>query len=365
MKKPLLIGALAGILITAGLALFLKEKDLLTGGGVVTSNAALERDPEVAPLMTTLSQFVPSFPGSEDVLMHRAMVLRPRTTIQAWEKVMSESGLPVNQRTSSGCRVAELSRSLTIRPEQVQPIMSGQTNVLFIPNNITRCFSTQNKATLVVEDLLSAKSVYELPGVVSIERLVELPMSEVRPEVLWALGVSREDLPYVVFGNRGLVNLSLNMTVIHFALLPEKPLLDARKIPSFMAGVEGIRPTSLQTYLQELENPIPPVLVDVRDARHRSAGMLPGAIQAPMIAADVSQLRFLLDAPLRSIAGARFDTSKLPEVSNTPLILFGNDDQDASVVWAARNMRLLGYRRVFFIIGGLEALKREAPNFRR
>ncbi len=366
MKKPLLVGALAGILITAGLALFFHQQNLITGGsgGVVTTDGVAARDPENAPLVTTLSQFNTTFPGSDDMLMRRISILNPQTTIQAWEKVMSESGLPVNQRTSSGCRSAELGRSITIRPEQTRSILAGQTNVLFIPNDITRCFSTQSKVTLVVDDLLNAKTLYELPAVVNIERLVELQMADIRPEILWSFKATREDLPYLVFGNRGLVNLALNVTIVHFTLLPEKPILDPRKVPPFMAGVEGIRAAALQNYLRGLESPLSPVIVDARDQRMRSAGLFPGAIPAPFIASDERQLRFLIDMPLTLVAGGRFDTSKLPEATMTPIVLFGNDEQDASVVWVARNLRLMGYRRLFFIIGGLEALKRDAPNFR-
>lgn len=365
MKKPLLVGALAGILITAGLALFVNKKDLVTGGGgVVTTDGVAARDPQNAPLVTVLSQFHTNFAGHEDLITRRANVLTPQTNTQTWEKAMSESGLPVNQRTSSGCRTAELSRSITIRPEQTHAILTGQTNVMFIPNDVVRCFSTQSKVILVVDNPLNARTVYELPGVVNIERLVEVPISEVRHEVLNSMRVTREDLPYLAFGNRGLVNLSLNVTIVHFTLLPEKPILDPRKVPSFLAGAEGIRAGALQNYLRGLESPTAPVIVDVRDQRLRSAGMFPGAIPAPFIAADERQLRFLIDMPLTLAAGARFDTSKLPENTMTPVILFGNDDEDASVVWMARNLRLLGYRRIFFVVGGLEALKREAPNFR-
>lgn len=365
MKKPLLVGALAGILITAGVALFVQQKGLISGGGgVVTSNGSAPRDPENAPLVTTLSRFHANFAGHEDLITRRAIVLSPQVTVQAWEKAMSESGLPVNQRTSSGCRSAELSRAITIRPEQTRSILSGQTNVLFIPNDIVRCFSTQSKVILAVDNLLNAKTIYELPAVVNIERLVEVPLAEVRPEVLNAMRVTRDDVPYLAFGNRGMVNLSLNLTIIHFTLLPEKPILEPRKVPPFLAGAEGIRPAALQNYLRGLETQSAPVMVDVRDQRLRSAGVFPGAIPAPFIAADERQLRFLIDMPMTLVAGARFETSKLPDNMMTPLVLFGNDEQDASVVWMARNLRLMGYHRVFFVIGGLEALKRDAPNFR-
>lgn len=366
VNRTLLIGALAGVLITAGLALYVKEQNLLSGGAgsIVAIDGSTLRDPENAPLVTTLSQFSAAFPGSGDLLMRRTSQLLPQTTPQAWEKAMSESGLLVNQRTTAGCRSAELSTAITIRPEQTRLILAGQINVLFLANDALRCFSTQSKAILVVDDPVDAKLAYDMPAVVQIERLIELPMLDIRDQILQALRITKSDLPYLAFGSRGLVNLSLNVTIIHFTLLKEKPILDPRQMPPFMAGVEAIRPAALQSHLRSMEAIAAPVLLDTRDPRNRSAGTLAGAISAPFIATDERQLKFLIDMPMNLAAGGRFDTSKLPEVMATPLILFGNDEQDASVFWVARNLKLLGYRRVFFIIGGLKALKKEAPNFK-
>ncbi len=369
MTRPLYIGAIAGILITLSLTLYLRNQNVLDRDWNPNWSTAGRhvRESKTAPLVTVLNQFHTNFAGSEDLMAHRAGILQPNTTIAAWDKAMSESGLGADLKTTSGCRYAELSQSISIRPEHVRQILSGETNVIFIANDSPKCFAASSKLVLVIDDLISGEVAYDIPGFVQIERIAEVPLLEIQDQTLSALKISRTDLPNLVFGNNGRVNLALSTTILHFRLLKdEKPTLDPRRIPAFMAGVDGIRPSTLTRFLSGLRTSAAPVLIDTRDPRSQSVATMPQAISVPFISANERQLEFLLDMPIALVAGGRIDTSKIQNLllTQAPLFLFGENGQDASVYWVARNLRIIGFRRVFFIIGGIEALKRDAPDLK-
>jgi hypothetical protein len=106
-------------------------------------------------------------------MAHRKAAIQPFITTADWEKTMSAHGLPVNQRTTSLCLTSTLAQAVTVRPDQVEPILSGRQNVLFISNDVPRCFSTQSKVFLVVDEAIDAKSAYTIPASVTIENFIE------------------------------------------------------------------------------------------------------------------------------------------------------------------------------------------------
>lgn len=367
MKKSLLVGAILGLVLTLAIAVYLRDQNLLSTNdpavGSGSSGGKSPREPVNAPLIGILSGFTPQFPGSEDLMAHRGNSVRPFITTADWEKTMSTHGLPVNQRATSECRNATLAQSVTIRPEQVEPILNGQVNVLFVPNDVPRCFSAQSKVFLVVDEAIDAKTAYRIPATATIEKIIEISIPAIKQDVLWAMRVSREDVPYVAFGDIEYVSISLPITVMQISVIPGKPLIDATTIPPFMAGAEVIKPSNIASYMNALRstNSVKPVFVDARDPRTKASGTYPGAINAPFISTSPNQLRFFLDMPVSLIAGAQFDVSKLEYEHTNPLIIFGNDSTDASVVWVTKNLRLRGFRKLFIVEGGFEALKRDAP----
>lgn len=365
MKKSLLVGAILGLVLTLGIAVYLRDQNLLSTGspGSSDSGGKSPKDPVDAPLVTVLNGFLLNFKGADDLMAHRKAAIQPFITTADWEKTMSAHGLPVNQRTTSLCLTSTLAQAVTVRPDQVEPILSGRQNVLFISNDVPRCFSTQSKVFLVVDEAIDAKSAYTIPASVTIENFIEVSILSLKPEVLWAMRLSREDVPTAAFGDIEYVNLSSPMTIMQISLVPGKPVIDGTVIPPFMAGVEPLKPSMIASYMRALRatNSHKPFFVDARDPRTKSSGLYPGAINSPFLYTNVNQLRFFLDMPVSLIAGAQFDVSNLPTELLTPLIIFGNDSRDASAVWVARNLRLRGYRTLFFVDGGFEALKKEAP----
>ncbi|MDZ4084974.1 MAG: rhodanese-like domain-containing protein [Bdellovibrionales bacterium] len=367
MKKSLLVGAILGLVLTLAIAVYLRDQNLLTTGDSVVgsgnSDGKSPREPVNAPLVSILSGFMLQFTGSDDLMAHRKTAMKPFISTADWEKTMSTHGLPVNQRTTSECRNAALAQAVTIRPDQVEPILNGQLNVLFVSNDVPRCFSTQSKVFLVVDEVLDAKSAYRIPATATIEKVIETSIPTLKHEVLWAMRMSREDVAYVTFGDTEYVSLNVPVTIMQISVIPGKPVIDGTAIPPFMAGVESLKAANIASYMRALRTTIThkPLLVDARDPRTKASGLYPGAINAPFLSTNQNQLRFFLDMPVSLIAGAQFDVSKMPDELMTPLIIFGNDSTDASAVWVARNLRLKGYRKLFFVEGGLEALKRDAP----
>lgn len=366
MKKSLLVGAILGLLLTLAFAVYLRDQNLLgTGstGGAGNSDSNSPRESVNAPLVSVLNGFSPKYIGSDDLMAHRKNAIKPYITTADWEKTMSTHGLPVNQRTTSECRNAALAQSVTIRPDQVEPILSGQQNVLFVPNDVPRCFSTQSKVLLVVDEIIGANSAYNIPASVTIDKVIEVSIPTIKHEVLWAMRLSREDVANVAFGDIEYVSLNVPFTILQISRIAGKPVIDGTAIPPFMAGIEPLKPAMIESYMRSVRatNRLKPVFVDARDPRIKSNGLYPGAINSPFLFTNPNQLRFFLDMPVSLIAGAQFDVSKLPLELMTPLIIFGNDSRDASAVWVARNLRLRGYRKLFFVEGGLEALKKNAP----
>ncbi len=365
MKKPLLVGAILGLILTLGFAIYLWRQ----GGSGPLGNSADSprnppREPVNAPLVTVLNGFNKDFEGSKDLMARRKTAMKPYISTANWEKIMSTHGLPVNQRTTAECGNAALASAITIRPDQVEPILSGQQNVLFVPNDVPRCFTTQSKVFLVVDDTLDAKSAFNVAGTVTIEKVIETSISGLKPEVLGAMRMGREDAPYVAFGDMAFISLYQSIAIMQISVVPGKPVIDGTTIPPFMAGVEPLKPGNIVSYMKAVtrRGQEKPTFVDTRDPKNKSSGTYPGAIDAPFLSTNPNQLRFFLDMPMSLIAGAQFDLDKVPKDILTPLILFGNDSTDASVVWVARNLRLNGYRKIFFVEGGFADLKREAPH---
>jgi hypothetical protein len=366
VKKSLLVGAIVGLVLTLAVAVYLRDQNLLstgTSGGAGDSDGKSPREPVNAPLVSVLNGFSLTFIGVDDLMAHRKAAIKPYITTADWEKTMSTHGLPVNKRTTSECRNAILAQAVTIRPDQVEPILNGRQNVLFVPNDVPRCFSTQSKVFLVADEVIDAKSAYNVPASVTIEKIIEVSIPNLKQEVLWAMRLRREDVANAAFGDIEYVSLYIPLTIMQISLNPGKPVIDGTVVPPFMAGIEPLKPAMIATYMQALRasNIHKPLFVDARDPRTKSSGLYPGAINSPFLYTNPNQLRFFLDMPISLIAGAQFDISKLPIDLRTPLIIFGNDSRDASAVWVARNLRLRGYRKLFFVDGGLEALKKEAP----
>lgn len=367
MKKSLLVGAILGLVLTLAIAVYLRDQNLLgLNGSIVGTDGGNDnspREPINTPLVTLLNGFRLDFAGSDDLLAHRAKNVRPYITTADWEKTMSQWGLPVNQRTSADCRYASLAHAITIRPDQVEPLMNGSMNVLFISNDVPRCFSTQSKLFLVVDEAADAKAAYSIPTMVKIEKMIEATIPNLRQEVLWAMRASREDVPYLAFGDIDYVSINTAMTILQVSVITGKPVIDGTVVPPFIAGVEALKASNIASYMKALRALVPakPVFIDTRDPRTKANGLYPGAIDAPFVSTNKNQLKFFLDMPISLIAGAQFDVSKVPEEPSVPLILFGNDAYDASVVWVARNLRLRGHRKLFFVDGGFESLKRDAP----
>ena len=366
MKKSLLIGAILGLVLTLAVVLYLRDHNLLsTGstGGAGDSGFNSPRESVNAPLVSVLTGFSSTFQGADDLMAHRKAAIKPFITTAEWEKTMSTHGLPVNQRTTSDCQNADLAKAVTIRPDQVEPILNGQQNVLIVPNGVPRCFSTQSKVFLVVDEVIGAKSAYKIPASVTIEKVIEVSIPKLKHEVLRAMRLSREDFANAAFGDIEYVSLTVPFTIMQISRIPGKPIIDGTEIPPFMAGIEPLEPARIESYMRSYvtTNRLKPVFVDARDPRMKSSGVYPGAINSPFLYTNPNQLRFFLDMPVSLIAGTQFDVSNLPIELLTPLIIFGNDSRDASAVWVARNLRLRGYRKLFFVVGGFEALKKNTP----
>lgn len=367
MKKSLLLGAILGLVLTLTIAVYLRDRNLLSTdvpiAGAGDSSGKSPHEALDAPLVGILGGFNLQFQGSNDLMAHRKNTVKPYITIADWEKTMSTHGLPVNQRTTSECRNATLAQSVTIRPDQVESILNGQLNILFVPNDVPRCFSTQSKVFLVVDDASDAKSAYRIPATATIEKIIETTIPALKHEVLSTMRISREDAAYVAFGDIEFVSLNIPMTIMQISVNPGKPVIDGTIVPPFMAGVEALKPSNIYSYMKAMRYSAThkPVFVDARDPRTKANGTYPGAVNAPFISTNPNQLRFFLEMPVSLIAGAQFDVSELDFEPMNPLIVFGNDATDASVVWVARNLRLKGFRKLFFVEGGYEALKKEAP----
>ena len=100
-----------------------------------------------------------------------------------------------------------------------------------------------------------------------------------------------------------------------------------------------------------------PVLVDARDRLNISAGpAYAGAVFAPFISSNPYQTKYRPDLTTSVVIGAKFDFSRLPASRNIPLVIFGNDENDAAPLWVIRNLRLQNYRHLFYVVGGLKAM---------
>lgn len=368
MKNPNLLGALAGLCITAVLYLLLTphgfqvfdEKNILNLRSPVS-----ERDPVGAPISTVLYGFNTNFPGSGDMLLYRSSLKHPHASLTNWDQAIAKDPDLKAMNSSSACRISPPRNWISIRPEQLRPMLEGQSNILIIPHDFSRCFVLNSRLIVSVDDPLNARSVVELPAVISFLRLTETSILDFPANLLVALGIKREDLSYLAFGSQGPADHSQKVTLLLFKLMPEKPNVEPFKVPAFLPYAEAIAPSKLEVYINRMNDRFGSAyLVDTRDLRAKSAGSLAGVIDAPLQASDTHQLKFRIDAPVRAIAGASFDTKNIPQDRLAPLILLGNDETDASVVWWAMHLRVLGYRRLAFVYGGLEALKRESPNFR-
>lgn len=366
MKKPLILGILAGSFVTAGAIWVIHNSHQLgIATNEVTLNAEIPRDFVKAPLVSLSSRFDKNFAGAEDLLNRRAHGLFPYIAAEDWEKKISEAGFPTSLKATRGCTNHSVQTGVGIRPEQAWGITERRSNVLLVPKNIARCFIVNQKLFLFSEGLVSSKVAYDLRATVLIEHLVELPaQTNISMPIFNAIGIAPADTSYVAYGGTSSPNASTPIILIHFSLLGDRPALDPYSIPAFMAGAEGIAPKELNSRIQEINSPITPVVfLDVRPHEKKGLPALKGALPFPASYSTPESSKFYLEMPLALTSTVHFNERQVPTNKNSRIILYGENAGDAGVFWAARKLRLLGFQNIYYIAGGLSALKAEVPNF--
>lgn len=369
MKKSLAIGSFLGVVLTVGAGYYfygshvveLSTRPQPTGAKIAADPEAVE--PMGLPLAVEYPVYTPEFVGSDDMIKRRAG-LRPYSTLDQWDKHSHPTNMPA-LRTSSECAIADLSQSISVPSFFAEAILAGKINLQFLGRAIPRCFGVQSKVTVIVDDLVSAKTYYTILGEAKIERITEVggaggttPLSFIE-----SAGIQPDDMSFLLNPNLSpIFGAGAGAAILLYQLSPQKPILDPTVIPAFVPGAETIKAESISRYFANTNPAAKPIFVDARDRSHMGAGATyPGSIPAPFISSNPIQLKFQLDFPLELLGGAKYDTRAIPEGRETPIVVYGNDSQDPTPLWMIRYLRLQNYRRLYYVEGGLKAMLKAKP----
>lgn len=355
-----MVGIVIGLALSAALIYFFE----ITGQHrVIFATYFGHRTKITAPSDTprqVLSDFNADFNGNIDLLQHRAG-LNAHAATQAWDKAVmtanQQSGNPFTDATE-GCGELSPSQSVSVTPEFAEKITNAQTNVLFIANSLARCFKTKTDVAVIVDDFVYGSNFYQILGRALIDRIAQFDVTAELGTLLQLMKLTPQDALYLM--NQELAPIrhfgKTSALLISFRLSTES--YDSDKIPAFVPGAISLTAENTATLFSSAKSIAKPVLVDARDKRNLSAGPpYKGAITAAVTAADLSQLQFQMPLPLTKITGATFDLSALPPSRDIPLVIYGNDETDAAPLWVIRNLRLQNYRNLYYVSGGIKALK--------
>lgn len=369
MKKSLAIGSFLGVVLTVGAGYYfygsrvveLSARPANTATQIAADPEAV--DPKGLPLVVEYPNYTTDFVGADDLIKARSE-LRPYSSLELWDNTSAPDSMPA-LRTSSECTVADLANSISIPSHYVEAVKEGKINLHFSGRTVARCYGVQSKVYVIVDDLVSAKTYYNIIGEAKIERLTEVGGVGVPPPASFFQGtrIDPDFLSYLLnpvmsplFGTGG------GSVILLYQFSPQMPVLDPTVIPSFVPGAENIKADSITRYFANTSPYSKPLFVDARDLTRLTAGpSYPGSVRAPFISSNPIQLKFQLDFPIELLAGAKYDTRAIPPGLETPLIVYGNDSQDPTPLWMIRYLRLQNYRRIYYVEGGLKAMLKAKP----
>lgn len=360
--KSVVIGLICGVLVTAAVWHFLAKSKVIapfpaSGGAADSISQTSPAESPDAALVQAFNGFEPAFPGSDDLIAHRES-LQPFLSLENWDKAVRSKKLPEVAKTEA-CNFTAASPALFLPERLAQPVIDGKSNVLFLNRNRPPCFISSGKIVLGINDLIRGRRLFQLPGEIVIQRILEPLNSGNHKEFFDELKMDAADAEFLANAELAPLRRSSDLIALQVVFVPGPVTLDPFKIPPFVPGAESLTPEAVASFAEKNNSPMmKPVLIDARDRRFLSAGAAyPGATLAAITATEPDQLRFRSDLTLASIAGAKFDISSLPTDRETPLIIFGNDELDASPLWVIRNLRLQNYRNLFYVSGGLKAMQ--------
>lgn len=365
MKSSITIGLFVGLLGTLAAAYYLQSTGRLSGDPEsvkATAGETTEAEAKTMPMSPVLDNFSPNFPGDKDLMARRA-TLFPHITVYAWDRILAKLKI-APAIASRGCGFTESTNSISVPPLFVEAMRSGKNNVIILNRAMPQCFVQKNNIPVIVDDLINGKNLYQFLGELTINRVldVDVDLRKTDPSLIRELGIEVSDIAFLMNTDGSPLRRTDEILVLQVSFRPTTALPDSAKIPSFVPGALAIHPENITGMAQSIAKGdialAKPILIDARDRRNLTAGpSYAGAIQAPIVASSFAQLRFQLGLPTSVIAGAKFDVASLPASRDIPLIVYGNDETDASPLWVIRNLRLQNYRNLFFVVGGLKAMK--------
>lgn len=366
MRNSSAIGIFFGVLVTVSAGYYLKSSGLLQGSPRTKRSGPTE--PAVLPLASIVDGFNPRFAGHDDLLT-RMVNVQPKISVEEWTAAFdSNQATSVRSvRTSSLCRELVPAAAIYLSPRQIEKLRSGAINVIpVIDAPPAPCLVSGSRIPVAVEELAQPSRVYQFAGFVTIERLIEAPLSEWPDAFFTASKVTRADFGFWVNMTAQLKGFFRRAgTPVLLALLkfdPQLPSLDATTIPSFFPGAHFVKPADLNRFVDLSLNVPPLIFADTRAPAAFARGSWNDSVNVPFIPSSPAQLQFQIDMPYSLLVGSRTDISAISEFRRQPIALFGQNERDPSPLWVARQLRLEGFRTLIIVQGGLDALlKNDAP----
>jgi hypothetical protein len=363
MSRTLALGLFLGALVTAAAGYLLSRSNILvpeaSNQKALVNMAQTTPESADAALVQSFTDFVPTFPGNEDLIARRAK-LRPFVTTEDWDRIRTSLNSP-EQSSSQGCQSAEPASAIFLPEAVANSIADGSSNIIFKSTNLPRCFTVGSRIVLGIDNSIHGGKLYDIRGEILVDRIFEdINIFEQRG-LLKEFRLEVEDALYLANLEMAPLRRPELATVLHVVFKASSSALDRTKIPHFVAGAETVGPEHLvRLYRQSPVPMIKPILVDARDRHFLPAGpTYAGAILASFVASNPEQIRYRPDLTTSILAGAKFDIHAITELESSrdvPLVIFGNDETDATPLWVIRNLRLQNYRNLLYVAGGLKAM---------
>ncbi len=359
MKSPAGLGLILGVALTLAMIYYFESTGQFRSshkpaGASGAANDAHESPDE--PIVLNSKGFAPKFEGDSDLLAHRAS-LQAHISTTEWDRMLAGTKKTTALATEA-CRNFEVSHSVSVTRDIAASIAAGKTNVIFKNTLRPECFLSKNDVAIVLDDVTGGSNLYQIIGEAMIERLVQFQLQTDLIALLNALKLTIQDVAYLANTEIAPQGRVVQTTALLLTFHPIREPFDPLIIPPFVPGAVSITAENVASLFREPVTGAKPVLVDARDRRDLSGGpSIPGSVLAPITASSLAQLRFRMTLPITQIAGAKFEINALPKSRQAALVIYGNDDTDAAPLWVIRNLRLQNYRNIFYVRGGVKALR--------
>lgn len=368
MNRSVALGSFLGLVLTGVIGYYLySSKVVVTAPSPntqATQNADIVEPPNL-PYAEIADNFTIDLPGRENLIAHIASIF-PRLSPEQWDTALSsESKAQRSLRSTIACTAFEPEQAIFLSESRMAAVLSGKQTVLVVMPPIPKCFLLQSTVNLVYDDMLKNRIAYRFGGTATVERILEEPIESIPEAFLQSLKLSRDEMQaFTTLSNPQSSSLRSPVVILLKATSEVQPM-EPQKIPPFAAGASVIQSSTFKTILEKgfYDGS---VLLDVRGYDYRT-NALPNSellkkldyVSAPFKQARPEQLKFRIDFPYEFLLGSSFDFAKLPVSTDSALFLIGNDEQDPTPLWALRELRAMGRRRVIIVRDGVAGLARD------